>query len=262
MIQTILNVLQAKYSYDKIIFSMLLYTAALIRRRFALDRQKMKTLLKKQAILDIIMTPEDDAWFRLVSYEYDKSKQCDVFKITGDDGDHLYILFSEDGVLIKGCDHESCFSPYLLDEGTEDADEASQSERLAFINSMYYGIPEQLLSLLDEDMNREAVTFCMWQSAGDTQWHKSQVQQPDTCLQQDSNLIDDGGEKRLMAYIFPSADEWYEWAAIYYELREEGWDAAARIYDSEELTRTMVEDLNPERDYDSIIDECEVSGLL
>ena len=71
-----------------------------------------------------------------------------------------------------------------------------------------------------------------------------------------------GGEKRLMSYIFPSADEWYEWAAIYYELQEEGWDAAARIYDSEELTRTMVEDLNPERDYDSIIDECEVNGLL
>ena len=222
----------------------------------------MKALLKKQAILDIIMTPEDDAWFRLVSYEYNKINQCDIFKITGDDGDHLYILFSKDGVLIKGCDHESCFSPYLLDEGTEDADEASQSERLAFIDSMYHGIPESLLALLDEDMDREAVTFCRWQSANETEWHRSQVAQPDTCLQLDGNVIDDGGEKRLMAYIFPSADEWYEWATIYYELREEGWDAAARIYDAEELTRTMVEDLNPERDYDSIIDECEVNGLL
>ncbi|MBQ1220561.1 MAG: hypothetical protein IIX83_04150 [Peptococcaceae bacterium] len=219
-------------------------------------------MLKKQAILDIIMTPEDDAWFRLVSYEYHKQKQCDIFKITGDDGDHLYILFSKDGVLIKGCDHESCFSPYLLDEGTEDADEVSQSERLAFIDSMYHGIPDALLALMDDDMNREAVTFCLWQTADETTWHRSQVAQPDTCLQMDSNHIDDGGEKRLMAYIFPSADEWYEWAAIYYELREEGWDAAARIYDAEELTRTMVEDLNPERDYDSIMDECEVNGLL
>lgn len=232
------------------------------RRRFTLDRQKMKALLKKQAILDIIMTPEDDEWFRLVSYDYDAEKQCDRFKITGDDGDHLYILFSKDGVLVKGCDHESCFSPYLLDEGTEDADEQSQSERLEFIESMYRNIPENLLALMDDEMDREAVTFCMWQTANDTQWHRSQVPQPDTCLQQDSNVVDDGGEKRLMAYIFPSADQWYEWAAIYYELREEGWDAAARIYDSEELTRTMVEDLNPDRDYDSIIDECEVNGLL
>ena len=112
----------------------------------------MKTLLKKQAILDIIMTPEDDDWFRLVSYRYDENNRCDVFKITGDDGDHLYVLFSEDGTLIKGCDHESCFSPYLLDEGTEDADAQSQSERLAFIESMYHGIPQSLLALLTEDM--------------------------------------------------------------------------------------------------------------
>ena len=222
----------------------------------------MKSLLKKQAILDIIMTPEGDDWFRLVSYAYNEEKQCEQFKITGDDGDHLYILFSPNGVLIKGCDHESCFSPYLLDQGTEDADEQSQSERLAFIDSMYEGIPDALLSLLEEDMDREAVTFCMWQNQNETQWHRSQVPQPDTCLQQDSNQVDDGGEKRLMSYIFPSADEWYEWAAIYYELREEGWDAAARIYDAEELTRTMVEDLNPDRDYDSIMDECEAYGLL
>lgn len=222
----------------------------------------MKALLKKQAILDIIMTPENEEWFRLVSYDFDAEKQCDKFKITGDDGDHLYVLFSKDGVLIKGCDHESCFSPYLLDEGTEDVDAQAQSERLAFIESMYHGIPENLLSLMDDDMDREAVTFCKWQSEGETLWHKSQVLQPDTCLKQPADEMDDGGEKRLMAYIFPSADAWYEWAVIYYELQEEGWDAAARIYDAEELTRTMVEDLNPDRDYDSIIDECQVNRLL
>ncbi len=222
----------------------------------------MKSLLQKQAILDIIMTPEGDEWFRLVSYEYDKQNKCNRFKITGDDGDHLYILFSPNGVLLKGCDHESCFSPYLLDEGTEDADEQSQSERLAFIDNMYRDIPDTLLQLMTEDMNREAVTFCMWQQGDDPAWHRSQVAQPDTCLQLDSNIIDDGGEKRLLSYIFSSADDWYEWAAVYYELREEGWDAAARIYEGEELTRTMVEDLNPERDYDSIMDECMENGLM
>ena len=222
----------------------------------------MKSLLQKQAILDIIMTPEGDEWFRLVSYEYDKKNQCDRFKITGDDGDHLYILFSQDGVLLKGCDHESCFSPYLLEDGTEDADEQAHSERLAFIDEMYHDIPQPLLRLITDDMDREAVTFCLWQMNDDTQWHRSQVSQSDACLQLNDNVIDDGGEKRLLSYIFPSADDWYEWAAVYYELREEGWDAAARIYDSEELTRTMVEDLNPERDYDSILDECMESGLL
>lgn len=255
--------MQARCACVKIIFNILQSADNHIRRRFTLDRQTMKTLLKKQAILDIIMTPENDEWFRLVSYDYKAEKQCDIFKITGHDGDHLYILFSPDGVLIKGCDHESCFSPYLLlDNDNEVANEAAESERIEFIQSMYRDIPDVLLALLEDDMDKEAVTFCLWQLDNETQWHKSQVPQPDSCLAQDSNTVDDGGEKRLMAYIFPSANEWFEWAYLYYELREEGWDAVARIYDAEELTRTMVEDLNPNRDFDSIIDECTVSGLL
>lgn len=222
----------------------------------------MKTLLKKQAILDIIITPEDDAWFRLVSYQYNTEKQCDVFKITGDDGDHLYILFSECGVLIKGCDHASCRYLYLPEEGTEPLDPQTLQNRLDFIESIYQEIPEQLRNLMNEDMHRDAVTFCMWQEHTDTTWHRSQITLPEPCLTEVADPADDGGEKHLLSYIFPSADAWYEWASIYYELQEEAWDAAVRIYDSEELTRTMVEDMNPERDYDSILNECEVKGLL
>ena len=72
----------------------------------------MQTLLKKQAILDIIVTPEQESWLRLVSYHYDESKQCDIFKINNGAGDHLYAVFSKDGAILKGFDHESCFSPY------------------------------------------------------------------------------------------------------------------------------------------------------
>lgn len=222
----------------------------------------MKVLLKKQAILDIIITPEDDAWFRLVSYHFNAEKQCDVFKLTIDDGDHLYILFAEDGVLIKGCDHASCRFFYLPEESTEEADAKTLQEQTNFINSMYCEIPESLLNLIEDEMHRDAVTFCMWQNKDDSTWHRSQISLPDPCLQADVDPMDDGGEKHLLSYIFPSADAWYEWASIYYELQEEAWDAAVRIYDSEELTRTMVEDMNPEREYDSILNECEVKGLL
>lgn len=222
----------------------------------------MKTLLKKQAILDIIITPENDAWFRLVSYHFNAEKQCEVFKITGDDGDHLYILFSEAGVLIKGCDHASCRFLYLPEEESATIDEQALQKRLDFIESIYREIPKELQNLMDEEMHRDAVTFCMWQSKDDTTWQRSQITLPEPCLQDAADVADDGGEKHLLSYIFPSADAWYEWASIYYELQEEAWDAAVRIYDSEELTRTMVEDMNPERDYDSILNECEVKGLL
>lgn len=209
----------------------------------------MKELLKKQAILDIIITPEHDAWRRLVSYEYDKTKRCDRFHISNDSGDHLYVLMSPDGAIIKGFDHESCLSPYQNDE-----------EPTA--ESIYANVPAELLALLDEETEKNDVTFCIWQKPGEVHWHQNSIELPDYCFDSDRTQPEDGGQAFLMSYIFAGADEWYEWASIYYELREEAWDAAARLYETGEITRSMMEDLNPERDYDTIIDECEVSGLI
>lgn len=204
----------------------------------------MKELLKKQAILDIMVIPEHDAWLRLVSYHHDQDKNCDVFKIDNGGGDHLYALFSAQGALLKGFDHESNLSPY-------------QNEKNPLSARIYRDIPPQLLDLLDETTEKDDVTFCLWQEPDETQWHRS--------LPVTSNIdtsADDGGQTFLLGYIFPSAEEWYRWAVIYYELQEEAWDAVAQLYETGEITRSMVEDLNPERDYDTILDECIVSGLL
>ncbi len=205
----------------------------------------MKELLKKQAILDIMVIPEHDAWLRLVSYYHDQDKHCDVFKIDNGSGDHLYALFSAQGALLKGFDHESSLSPH-------------QNENNLFSSEIYGNVPPHLLQLLDESMEKDDVTFYLWQEADETQWHRS----PDANTLQQESSSDDGGQSFLLGYIFPSAEEWYRWAVIYYELQEEAWDAVAQLYETGEITRSMVEDLNPERDYDTILDECIVSGLL
>ena len=209
----------------------------------------MKELLKKQAILDIIVTPEHDAWRRLVSYEYNRKTRCDRFRISNGSGDHLYVIFSPDGVIIKGFDHESCLSPY-------------QNEEEQTLETIYTGVPEKLLALLDEETERNDVTFCIWQLPDETTWHQNNIELPDYCFDPDRIQPEDGGQAFLMSYIFSGAEEWFEWASIYYELQEEAWDAAALLYETGEITRSMVMDLNPERDYDTIIDECEVSGLI
>lgn len=209
----------------------------------------MKALLKKQAILDIMITPEQEAWLRLVSYHYDTDKQCDVFKIDNGSGDHLYALFSAHGAILKGFDHESCLSPY-------------QNEDDQLADGIYDNVPSELLALLDEETEKNDVTFCLWQLPGHTDWHKSQVALPDACWQEEEQQSDDGGQALLLGYIFANAEEWYQWASIYYELTEEAWDAAELLYETGEITRSMVNDLNPDRDYDTIVDECIVSGLL
>ncbi len=209
----------------------------------------MKELLKKQAILDIIVVPEHDEWRRLVSYEYDKTKQSDVFHINNGAGDHLFAIFSPKGAIIKGFDHESCLSPY-------------QNEDEQTAETIYANVPPELLALLDDETEKEEVTFCIWQYPGETNWHKNDIVLPDFCWDEDRTQPEDGGQAFLMSFIFSNAEEWYEWASIYYELQEEAWDAAARLYETGEITRSMVMDLNPDRDYDTIIDECEVNGLI
>ena len=209
----------------------------------------MKELLKKQAMLDIIVTPEHDAWRRLVSYDYDKSKQCEIFRISNGSGDHLYAIFSAQGAVIKGFDHESCLSPY-------------QNEEEQTAASIYANVPADLLRLLDDETEKDDVTFCIWQHPGETVWHQNDIELPDFCFDPDRTQPEDGGQAFLMSYIFSNAEEWFEWASIYYELQEEAWDAAALLYETGEIPRSMVMDLNPARDYDTIIEECEGSGLI
>lgn len=209
----------------------------------------MKALLKKQAILDIMITPEQEAWLRLVRYHYDADRHCDVFKIDNGSGDHLYALFSPQGAILKGFDHESCLSPYQYEDGQIAA-------------GIYDQVPPELLALLDQETEKDDVTFCLWQLAGQRQWQSGQVVLPDACWQEDARQPDDGGRSLLLRYIFADAEEWYQWASIYYELEEEAWDTAELLYETGEITRSMVTDLNPSRDYDTIIDECVVSGLL
>lgn len=222
------------------------------RRRFALEhipQTEMKNLLKKQAILDIVITPESESWLRLVSYSYNKEKQCDIFKIDNGGGDHLYALFSKEGAILKCFDHESCLSPYL-------------NHNVSVAPVFYAQVPDALQSLLELEIEQENVTSCLWQLSGETTWHHASTKLPDLRRQKDAQQLDDGGEASLLGYIFADAKDWYEWAAVYYELTEEAWDAVELLYETGELTRSMVVDLNAERDYDTIIDECTVNGLL
>ncbi len=219
------------------------------RGRSALDVKRLKPnklrrLLQQQAILDVIVMPEHTAWRRLVSYQRLEEEKTDLFKLDNGAGDHLYALFTPKGAVLKGFDHTSSRSPY----GAGARDRAEE---------IYQGLPEALRALLLRYGQGEAVTFCLWYLPDGTGWRQS-----DAIAFDRGEECDDGGERRLSGYIFSCADEWFHWASIYYELSEEAWDAALRLYETGEITRSMVADCNPERDYDAVIDECEYSGLF
>ncbi len=205
------------------------------------SEQKLKKILLSQAALDIILLEEEDDWLRLTSFYKNYFPDVDMARIDNGAGDHIYFLFSKDGVIIKGFDHESAFSPYANDKGE-------------IAKGIYDSVPKELMNLLDESVEREGVTFCVWKSPNDVLWRKGDVVIP--------KGYDDDGEGFLLGYIFSHAGRWLDWAKGYYEEQAENIqvDCVEKIYKHERITRDLIKEINPKRDTATAIKELEEIG--
>ena len=196
------------------------------------EPKKFKSILKAQAILDIIMLDKDEEWMRITTYYPNYLENVDMFKIDNGSGDDMFILFSEHGVIIKGFDHESILSPHTKDE-------------FKVADGIYNLVPKKLLDLLkDKSIEQESVTFCIWRTSEDLEWNKGKVSIP--------KGEDDG--KFLLLYINETPDNWKTWAEDYYE-EEFDIENIKKIYSNEEITLEMIEEMNPERDSESALRE-------
>lgn len=71
-------------------------------------------------------------------------------KVDNGTGDHIYFLFSKNGTIIKGFDHESELSSY-----------ANEEEKIA--DGIYDSVTPELMKLLEDgSVERDDVTFCIW----------------------------------------------------------------------------------------------------
>ncbi len=204
---------------------------------------KIKDLLASQAILDIILNEEENRWLRLTNFYKNFFDGVDMVKIDNGAGDHVYFLFSDEGAIIKGFDHESILSPY-----------ANDAEEIA--KGIYDSVPTELIKLLDESIEIHDVTFCIWKSRNDLTWNKGKVVVPED--------YDDGddGEYFLLGYIFEDADSWLEWAKAYYEEAGERIqiDYVKKIYEHQTVTKEIVEMINPGRNFDLVDRELKEIG--
>ncbi len=91
---------------------------------------------RSQAALDIMMQSQEKSWLRVTSFYKLHCDEVDMVKIDNGAGDHMYILFSNFGAIIKGFDHESALSPYANDNGE-------------IAEGIYDSLPEKLMELLD-----------------------------------------------------------------------------------------------------------------
>jgi hypothetical protein len=188
--------------------------------------------LMAYAKIDYMMTPGEDE-FRIRVYHYCKNRldAGHFFSINDSGGDHYHVLFSPDGCMIKGFDHECELSPYSWN------DENPMPEHLARHN-FYAGAPETLLRLLDSpDLEKELVTFCAWQPAGDAVWHYAQPEIPADWT--------DGID--VFLFYTGKLKEYQNWFEEYYACDLDK-SVLKDIFDGKALTSEMVKALNEEGD--------------
>lgn len=205
--------------------------------------ESLREVLQIQSAMDIIMQDEEDSWLRLVNFYKNYNSGIDVVKFDNGAGDTMCVVFSEDGVIIKGFDHESILSPYDNEE-----------EKIA--KGIYDFVPNELMELLkDESMEKDDVTFCIWRSKKDSDWQKGNIDVPE------GYEDGDDGEEFLLGYIFENPEEWLEWGKDYYEM-DFSIEDIREIYEHKNITKEIVQKINPERDADSAIREINYIGLV
>ena len=144
----------------------------------------LQRLTRTLAVLDAILCEED--WLRVHRYEPAWSEDLALGIIDNGAGDHLHLLFTPHGTLLKGFDHESPFSPHAQDT-------------YGVWPGIYTKVPAPLLAYLeqDESLEMDHVTFCMWRQPGDGQWRMGNIVRPDGW---------DDGQALLLGYLCPDPE--------------------------------------------------------
>lgn len=185
-----------------------------------LSVQTLAQSLRVMAILDIIMTPAEEDWLRLVK----KRPQETVYDIENGGGDTLVVVFAGLDALIKGFDHENTLNPLAADVWTD-----------AFLQETYAHVPKDLLASFADEEAMDYTTFVMWYDDSLQAW------------QQNAVVDNDGGKAYLLGYICTNAAQWAKWATDYFEITI-ALDTVEKVYGGENLTIEDIAKLNPKRD--------------
>ncbi|MDE7324765.1 MAG: hypothetical protein K2N63_00545 [Lachnospiraceae bacterium] len=192
-----------------------------------LSPQELSHQLKCMAVLDIIMNAKEDDWLRRVQ----KYSKGEAYSVSNGSGDEMDIFFEENGVFIRGFDHENDLNQFGANEWDNN-----------FFVETYAGVPKNFLEIYEEEEQKEYMTFCMWYDYGAA------------CWKQNITEGNDGGKDYLLGFICKDAAKWAEWAEDYYET-EIDLAVVEKVYGGGKLTVEDILRLNPERDAKEALSE-------
>lgn len=205
------------------------------------QQQDLFRRLLAYAKIDRIMNPDpDDCMVRVYHYDKEWVPGGHFFKIDDSGGDHYYALFSSDGCIVKGFDHESDLSPWNREEGEKLPDIVAKHD-------FYAGAPARLSMLLDDPaLEKHLTTFCVWQTPGDSDWRFAGSEFP----------ADWNDGINTFLYYIQELDGYKEWFGDYYG-QEPDMNAIRSIFEGKPVTAKRVRSLNPEGDTARILQELE-----
>ena len=130
-------------------------------------------------------------------------------------GDEWFILFTGEGAIMKGFDHESIMSPRSSD--------------------LYDRLPDQFTSFLGEPaFSLEDATFCIWRRNGDSGW--------ETGVKDFPPGEDPDGSAWMLDILGAGPVRYQQFAREYYEV-ELPLGAIERVYNLEPITEGLVRSL-------------------
>ncbi|MFD3534663.1 hypothetical protein [Streptomyces sp. NPDC058664] len=145
-------------------------------------------------------------------------------------GDAYSVVFSPEGVYIRGFDHESPMSPFV------DADENVWPGVLDAVPEVFRSCVEEP-SFVEDGIR--CVTACLWRETDDDRWRTGRIEY-------DGGGSDPDGASYLFSFLMDGDPENYaDWARSYYDTPVDV-DAVRHIYAMRPLTPDVVVALNPD----------------
>ena len=187
------------------------------------DIDRLKALCQSLAMLDAIMSPDWE--YRYYSFDSKWGLNEMMASMRNGQGDDFFILFNNNGAIIKGFDHEAPMTPY-----------AHKPKRVW--PGVLDDVPDVFRDFLDEPaFTIEDTTFCFWRRMEDPCWSIGNIAYP--------KGSDPDGSDQLLVMLDGKPETYREFAEEYYE-RDIPLFAIENIYMHQPLTDEIIASLNPD----------------
>ena len=177
-------------------------------------RETLQNTCKAIAVLDAIICQEWE--YRYYSYNHEWSENEEVFEMRNGEGNHMLILFRQEGCVINGFAHEY----YDKEENLPSKEKLTKGLPTVF-NEFIFGEPVKSIG----------TTYCIW-TTGSESWQTGQIEN------------DDDGSEEMISILDNNPQTYIDWATDYFEdsYKENGipLETVKQIYNGETLTKEMV----------------------